>query len=292
MEKKSFEQLVDIYEHNSKVGKERSEKLNAQEEIIENLRRKKRDEIWVVEKRYDKKINNSYEEKNKLAKEFDAKVISKQDLETKIKLRVIVDHLLTDASCSYGYGQWKKEDVVGEIDGNLFTVTILIEENNNKANNFTLRYFVGFKYYYLSEYFNDILVGCYNLCQRTFKSKKDALEYSGKNSNKIMSPLWSKENFLFRSIKGFEYDVLKGFDFRGVQRSVSGETMVVTSKTEATFSTDYDRNPIKVKYVGGGEFIVDTKDKEFIKRFTSQIEWGKICRIPESLIKITIAVTS
>ena len=170
----------------------------------------------------------------------------------------------------------------------MFTVTILIEENNKKVNKFTLRYFVGFKFYYLSDYFKDILVDCYNLIERSFKTKEEALAYSRKNNIKIISPLWQRENYLFRLIKGFEYDVLKEFDFRGIRRSVSGETLVPISKTEATFSIDYDRNPIKVKYNGDGEFIVESGDEDFIKRFTSQIAWGKICRIPKKLIKITV----
>jgi len=290
MKNKPFEQLLDIYTNNKKVSKEKIALKEAQDEKLNKLSREKSEKVYELERKFDQKIQKVQIEKNRIDAVHDKKVISKLELERKIKLSIIINYLLTDASCSYGHGQWKEEDVYMEIDGNLFTITVLVEENNNKINKFTLRFFVGFKFYYLFNYFQDELIGCYNTFQKDFKTREEAEAYTEKNRNKIMSPLWSKENFFFREVKGFEYDVLKDFDFRGVQRSVSGETLVATSKTEATFSIDYDRNPIKVEYVGAGEFLVHTHNKEFVKRFTSQIAWGTICRIPEKMIKITKAL--
>jgi len=287
--KTSFEQLLDIYANNKKVSEERIVLKKAVEEKKNIAYRERDDEIYKVQQKSYKKINKLEKELSDIDAKFDKKVISKQDLETKIKLRIIFDHLLTDATCSYGYGDWKKEDVYMEIDGNLFTVTVLVEKNNKKVNKFTLRFYVGFKYYYLSDYFEDILVGCYNLTERSFKTREEAEAYAEKNRNKIMSPLWSKENFLFRSVKGFEYDVLKEFDFRGVQHCRSEETLEPISKTRALFNIDYGRTNYSVEYLGDGKFIVNNGDEEFIEKLKSAIAWGKICRIPEKLIKIEVS---
>jgi len=287
MKKKPFEQLVEIYSHNEAVGNERRALKKIQEDKKEAIYREKREKEYELEKRYNAKINKCDAVIDSIDKKYDKQIISKQELERKIKLSIIINHLLTDASCSYCYGSWKKEDVIGEIDSDLFTVTMYVKENYNKVNKFDLKFHVGFKYYYLSDYFRDILICVTDLFHKSFKTRKEAEDYAGKNSAKIMSPLYLKENFLFREIKGFEYDVLEDFDFRGVQRSVSGETLKVISKTEATFSIDYDRKPINVKYDGNGEFLVECGDEEFIKRFTALIEYGTICRIPKEMIRIT-----
>jgi len=288
--KTSIEQLLEIDAHNKIVSKERIAIIEAKKDTVNRLDNEKCEEVWKLQEKYNQRIYKLQDEITRIESEFDKKVINRIDLVNKIKLRIITDHFLTDASCSYGHGQWNEEDVVREIDGNMFTVTVLVKENGNKVNKFSLRFFVGFKFYYLSDYFKDVLVGCYNLMEKAFKTREEAKAYSEKNSEKIMAPLYKRENELFKSIAKFEYDVLEEFDFRFIERNVSRETLVVLSKTEATFSIDYDRNPINVNYVGGGEFVVESGDEDFIKRFTSTIVWGTISRIPEKLIKITVKI--
>jgi len=292
MEKTTTEQLIEIEVHNKAVSNERIALVQVQVDKENAFRNEKRDKVYAIEQKYDKKTASCRKEIDRISAESDKKVISKKELETKIKLRTIIDHLLTDASCSYGHGQWKSEDVIGEIDGNMFTVTVLVEENN-KVNKFTLRFYAGFKNYYLSNYFSDILIGCYNLCQRTFKTKKEALEYSEKNSNNIMSPLYERENELFKLIKRFEYDVLKEFDFRLVRHNVSQERLTSFSQRKATFLFNgYKENSdsCNVEYIGDGEFVVDNDNKELIEKLKIAIAWGNVCRIPEKMIKIKVNI--
>ena len=290
MKKKPFDQLLDIYANNNVVSEERIALKEVQDEKSKMLYREKNDKVYEVKQKYDAKMQKCEDEKDRIDAVADKKIISKYDLEKKIKLRTIVDHLLTDASCSYGHGHWKEEDVVKEIDGNLFTVTILIEENNNKVNKFNLRFYVGFKYYYLSDYFKDILIGCYDIFFKAFKTKEDAEAYAEKNINKIMSPLWKTEDELFKSIQNFKYNVLEEFDFRGVRHNISQQKLIPISKTEAKFSIGYEDQICNVQYLGNGKFIVNNKDKELIEKLKSAIAWGKVCRIPENLITIEISV--
>lgn len=283
---KPFEQLLDIQQTNAALSTNRRILLEIEETKQSKLNNKLSLDIQNLKKKYYKKYNKIEDTITATKKVIDKKFIDKKPLENKIKLRTIVDHYLTDHSVSYFYDQWDKEDVITTIDSTLFTITVLVEKNNKKVNCYDLRYFIGYKYYYLYEYFDGSTLDSTNIFKKSFRTKEQAIEYGEKHFRKITYEVYNREADLLASIKDFKYDVLEEFDFRGVKLCNSNKDFTDITKDTVVFNINRGEKTANIKYIGHGNFITDNDDEEIIKEFTGAIDYGVICRIPESLINV------